>query len=104
MQILFIQTKGNPSYSGENCEIVLCNEIADPEVCNDFSRLDCLKIQVFYYCPRLCGYCKATTTSTTSLSKATTLTTTKKCSQLLPCLNGAKQDPISCKCDCIFKL
>jgi hypothetical protein len=27
-------------------------------------------------------------------------TTVSQCSQLLPCLNGAKQSPVTCKCEC----
>ena len=33
-----------------------------------------------------------------------TVETTKlKCLQQLPCLNGAKQNPVTCKCECKLK-
>jgi hypothetical protein len=91
----------NPSYSGNLCEILLCDQ-PDPGTCRDFQLIDCLKIAVFYYCPKMCRYCQTSTitSSTTIISISTTTTLTNNCFQQLPCLNGAKQDPLTCRCSC----
>jgi len=49
-----------------------------------FTSIDCINPAVSFYCPTLCGKCIAT----------------KVCNPVLQCINGAKQDPSTCKCDC----
>ena len=95
----------NPNYTGNVCEILMCDQ-PDPDICRDFQLIDCLKIAVFYYCPKMCGYCQITTTTITSITTNTkSITSTSiqpnNCFQKLPCLNGAKQDLVTCKCTCI---
>jgi hypothetical protein len=54
---------------------------------------------------KLCGLCKSTTakisptTQTSTTIASTPVTILTKC-QPRPCLNGAKQNPVSCICDC----
>ena len=82
------------------------NEPAECKNSNILTTSDCTTARISFYCPILCGKCgavepstiAATSTTSTTIKIATT-TATSKCS-LLPCLNGAKQDTITCKCDC----
>ena len=120
IQVLFLfefLLKGNPNYSGTTCEIIRCD--SEPQTCTAFGISDCLKLSVFYYCPILCGYCKATTTTTTTPTTTATLvptvtststttttsitnvtpTTTTICA-VLPCFNGGIYSASSCKCIC----
>ena len=103
---------GYPSYTGTLCESVLCQN-QDPKICEDFSLNECLKLAIVYYCPQLCGICKGSastsssttkltmTTATTSTTTTITTTTTKTISNCAQkCLNGGKQNPNNCSCEC----
>ena len=115
----FYLKKGNPSYSGDLCENVLCDN-PDPKICYDFKLSDCLQTAIFYYCPQLCRYCSYSTTIITSLindftetTEAKFITTTRtdvklrlesnksSSCEILNCQNKGYFNKKICKCDCL---
>ena len=114
---------------GDLCEFGNCNN--QPLDCStSFGPSFCATPSIATYCPLLCSQpiCKCgfdsclnggvfisssclcacpvqyTGIRCENLTVTTTTTTvaTKKCSVQLPCMNGAKQNPSTCNCDCKY--
>lgn len=111
-----------PSYQGEQCEYENCKY--QPLSClTDFSIASCKQSVIANYCPLMCQMpiCKCGFDSCLNGGQFAspicscicpnqftgrrcdiflTTTSTYSCALKLSCLNGAKQNPITCKCEC----
>ena len=118
------------SYRGHECQFSNCDS-QPANCLTDFGPTFCKDTTIAYFCPKMCNQtiCKCGFDSclnggffyeasclcicpnqftgircdnlTSTAQTTTTITTKKTCPQQLQCLNGAKQNTVTCNCDCM---
>ena len=81
--------QGYSGYTGPQCETMICT--SEPSICKDtrvFTVNDCKDLRILEYCPIMCGRCKPIQSYGND-----------GCFPL-QCLNGAKFNQNTCKCEC----
>ena len=103
-------TTFGPTYCSDAAIAIYCPQMCQQAICKcGFDS--CLNSGIFIanscscFCPaQYTGTrCESLVTASSTTTNAILTTTTSACS-LLPCLNGAKQNTVTCKCECKFIL